>query len=66
MVTKLKELNKVCTIKELSEGINTTSSNILHQIKSGTVPERFYRKSGGTYIFHMDYINWHKINKQLK
>lgn len=66
MIKKLSELEKVCVIAELAKELNVTANNIRQQIKNGTIPERFYVKSGGTYIFHKDYIQWHKLNKQYR
>lgn len=64
MIKKLKELEWVCSINEVAKAIGTGPNNLRQQIRNGTIPERFYKKCANTYIFHVSYINWHKINKQ--
>lgn len=61
---KLKELECVCSINEVAEAIGTGPNNLRQQIRNGTIPERFYKRIGNAYAFHVSYIKWHKLNKQ--
>ena len=64
MIKKLKELDSIIGINEVAEAIGTTANNLRQQIKNNTVPERFYKRVGNAYAFHVSYIKWHKLNKQ--
>ena len=64
MIKKLKELDSIIGINEVAEAIGTGANNLRMQIRNGTIPERFYKRIGNAYAFHVDYIKWHKLNKQ--
>jgi len=58
-----KTINDFVTINEIAEEIKTTTANIRMQIKNKSIPERFFRKLKGTYIFDKDFIEYHKEYK---
>jgi hypothetical protein len=61
VVFKLSVLDKVVTLKELSNITNIPESTIRTRIQAGSIPAKYYKKSGGTYLFSVEYIDY--VNK---